>query len=415
MPGAAINAVSGFFIYQLLTFIIRPEISKLSRIQTGLIVTREMIAMDFSYHMPTRVFFGNACIEKNVSELALYGKKAFIVTGKTSAVRSGAIGDLCEALSRSGVAWIVYDKILPNPTIENVRDAAIQARNFGADVIIGVGGGSPMDAAKAVAVLAPNDLDDEALFRCVYAHEPLPVLAVPTTAGTGSEATPYSILTDVKDKTKKNLSHKALFPRAAFVDPRYTEKIPHALTVNTAIDALSHAVESFLSRKSNAVSAMIALESLHVIGPCLRGIDESRLPDTDIREKLIYAALLAGMAIAQTGTTVVHAMGYSLTFFRNVDHGMANGLLLAEYLRYVTPQNTMKIEQMLNALGMKHPDELEVLIKRLMKPDFVLSDEEIAVYAAKALPAKSVENTVPCPGLEEIKSLYRKSLGVNPS
>lgn len=149
-----------------------------------------------------------------------WGEKAVIVTGKHSAKACGALKDMCEALDSQSVSWLHYDRILPNPSIENVREAAEMARNEGADMVIGIGGGSPMDAAKAVAVLAVNDLDDDSLFKGPYPVPPLPVIAVPTTAGTGSEVTPYSILTDVKDQTKKNLLHPDLFPKPTARDIR---------------------------------------------------------------------------------------------------------------------------------------------------------------------------------------------------
>ncbi|RPJ81369.1 MAG: iron-containing alcohol dehydrogenase, partial [Deltaproteobacteria bacterium] len=295
--------------------------------------------MELTYQMPTQVVFGKGCVEKHGDIFGHHGKKALLVTGKTSARISGALEDVCAALSNVSVSWSVYDEIQPNPSIENVRDASEKARSEKADCIIGIGGGSPMDAAKAVAVLAVNDLDDNTLFNGPYGKMPLPVIAVPTTAGTGSEVTPYSILTDMNNKTKKNLSHASLFPKAAFLDATYTEKLPYDVTVNTAIDAFSHSVESILSRKSNVMSTMIALESLRMIGPALGLLDDTRKIDFETREKLLLGSMLAGVAIAQTGTTVVHAMGYSLTFFNNIDHGKANGLLLCEYLNYVHTHN----------------------------------------------------------------------------
>jgi alcohol dehydrogenase class IV len=367
--------------------------------------------MDLTYRMPTQVIFGKACVEKHGFIFRHHGKNALIVTGKTSALISGALEDVCAALSKGSVSWSIYDEIQPNPSIENVRDASEKARSEKADFIIGIGGGSPMDAAKAVAVLAVNDLDDDALFNGPYERTPLPVIAVPTTAGTGSEVTPYSILTDMNNKTKKNLFHESLFPKAAFLDATYTEKLPFEVTVNTAMDAFSHSVESILSRKSNAMSAMIALESLRMLGPALGLLDDTLEIDFQTREKLLLGSMLGGMAIAQTGTTVVHAMGYSLTFFKNIDHGRANGLLLCEYLNYVYSHNLKKMTDILEAMGMKSLEELQVLIKKQIKPLLTLTDEEISLYTEKVLMAKSVEYTVPKPTASDIRMIYRKSLG----
>lgn len=367
--------------------------------------------MNISFLMPTRVVFGKNCIENNRIELGKHGHRAFIVTGKTSALKSGALKDVIKALSDSSISYLVYNGVLPNPSVENVREAARLARDFNADMIIGIGGGSPIDAAKAVAVLAVQDLEDEALFKASYVFKPLPVIAIPTTAGTGSEVTPYSILTDEKDETKKNLSHELLYPKVAFLDPSYTLMLPYEITVNTAIDAFSHAVESCLSKRANSMSIMVSLEALRLMGSCLFNLCHDQSISSDKREKFLYASMLAGIAIAQTGTTVVHAMGYSLTYFKNIDHGKANGLLLSEYLRYVNTNNFLKIEQILKVLDMKDLDELESsLNKLLLKPD-PLSDHEIDIFSQKAVLAKSVTNTFPTPTLDDIKALYIASLG----
>jgi alcohol dehydrogenase class IV len=331
-----------------------------------------------------------------------FGRNALIVTGRRSARECGALNDMTSALDRESVAWSVYEDIRPNPTIANVREAAQMARKTGADMIVGIGGGSPMDAAKAVAVLAANDLNDESMFKGPYPVVPLPVIAVPTTAGTGSEVTPYSIITDEKDQTKKNLSHPSLFPKLAFLDAAYTEKLPWETTVNTAMDALSHSIESILSKRSDAMSRMVALESLRYLTPGIGLMDSERGIGIEIREALLLGSMLGGMAIAQTGTTVVHAMGYSLTFFNDVDHGKANGLLLAEYLAYVAPHNTEKIVDILSAMGLETLGDLQKIIRSRVNAPPVLSDEDIALYTEKALMAKSVDNTYPRPTGEEI-------------
>lgn len=367
--------------------------------------------MNFSYLMPTRVVFGKKCIKDHGAEFKKYGRRAFIVTGKASALKSGAQRDMEEVLSTLALPYRIYSGVLPNPTIANIRDAACEARDFKADFIVGIGGGSPMDAAKAVALLAVQDLDDEALFKGPYLS-PLPVVAVPTTAGTGSEVTPYSILTDTCDETKKNLSHETLYPKAAFLDPSYTAMLPFETTVNTAIDALSHAVESYLCLRVNAMSAMIALEALRLLGPCLLELEEGQPVHEPVREKLLLASMLAGMAIAQTGTTVVHAMGYALTYHRHIDHGKANGLLLTDYLRYIHAHHPGPVRSVLDALGVKNVDELGRLIGLLIPWNGSLSEAELTLFTEKTMAAKSVINTNPVPDMAVIKGLYEKALGV---
>ncbi|MBU1169670.1 MAG: iron-containing alcohol dehydrogenase [Proteobacteria bacterium] len=367
--------------------------------------------MDFSYLMPTRVFFGKNCIRANGVHMGAHGKKALIVTGKQSARACGALGDVCHALEKQSVAWSLYEKVLPNPSIENVREAAAMAREEAVDHVIGIGGGSPLDAAKAVAVLAVNDLDDDILFSGPYDVAPLPVLAVPTTAGTGSEVTPYSILTDVRDKTKKNLSHPGLFPRAAFLDAAYLGGLPYHVTVHTGLDALSHAVESYLSVRSNEMSALVAIHSIKVLGPCLKSLVTDQNPEEPIREKLLYGSMLGGVAIAQTGTTMVHAMGYSLTFFNHMDHGKANAVLLCEALRFGYGENKNRIDHILDILGMKRIDDLQALFDSLIGRPEPCLDDELSLFTEKAMMSKSILNTRPQPTAGDIFDLYKRALG----
>lgn len=368
--------------------------------------------MNVSYLMPTRVFIERDCIKTQGAQLGAWGKKAVIVTGKHSAKACGALKDVCDVLNRQSIPWIHYDGILPNPSIENVREAAAMARTHGADMVIGIGGGSPMDAAKAVAVLIVNDLADEDLFKGPYPVSPLPVIAVPTTAGTGSEVTPYSILTDVKDQTKKNLSHPGLFPKLAFLDARYLEALPREVTVNTALDALSHAVESHLSARNHPMSAMFALESIKELGPCLKHLAGHGTPDPSIREKLLYGSMLAGVAIAQTGTTMVHAMGYSLTFFHHVDHGRANAVLLCEAMRFCHEKNKDKIKVILKLLDVESIQAMQDLFTGLIGKPGTISQDDMDLFTEKAMQTKSIDNTVPKPTARDIRMIYEKALNL---
>lgn len=367
--------------------------------------------MDYLYLMPTALFFGQGCIRIHESRFAAYGKKALIVTGKTSARACGALADVCAALDRQQVAWVLYEAILPNPSIFHVREAAHLARTQQVDLIIGIGGGSPMDAAKAVALLATNDLDDATLFSGNYPAEPLPVLVVPTTAGTGSEVTPYAILTDVNDQTKKNLAHPGLFPRAAFLDSRYLEALPFEGMVHTALDALSHAVESYLSARNTAMSAMFALEAIRCVGPGLIALAGGEKPEGPGLDRILHGSMLAGMAIAQTGTTMVHAMGYSLTFFHHMDHGKANAVLLCQALRFCFVSNSDKIRRILGILDMETIDELQAMFDGLIGRPQALPDDQLVLFTQKAMATKSIANTVPEPSADDILGVYRRALG----
>ena len=363
--------------------------------------------MILNFFMPTKVFLGKDCIIENAAQLKTLGKKAFIVTGRGSAKANGSLACVQGALQTSGIAYSVFDRILSNPSIELVREAAKIAREAGADFIIGIGGGSPMDAAKAIAILAANEVDDAVLFSGPYPHPVLPVVAVPTTAGTGSEVTQYSVLTDDKQQTKRSIANEVLFPQMAFLDASYTEKLPAHVTIHTAIDALSHVVEGYLSVKATTISDMLAAESMTILGKCLKALDGK--VDFAVREQLLYASMLAGMVIAHTGTTALHSMGYSLTYFRDIDHGRANGLLMYEYLEFIAVEHGSRIDKMVSLMGMNSLEELKKCLDNLLGDKESISKSEIKQFSAKAIQAKNVLNTIRKPSEDHLAGIFERS------
>lgn len=363
--------------------------------------------MEFRFYMPVKTFFGRNCIEKNCHEFLPLGKKALIVTGKSSAEKNGSLNDLKKALDSVKISYVHYNGIEPNPSVENVRDAAAIVRDSGADFIIGIGGGSPLDAAKAIAVLAAEDVDDDTLFGGKYNTRPLPVAAIPTTAGTGSEVTPYSILTFNRIRNKKSIGADSIYPAVAFLDPAYTETLSTETTVNTAIDALSHAVEGYLSVRATEIINPYAIESMKLISQCIPHLRETPVKK-DIRETLLYASMLAGIVIAHTGTTAVHAMGYPLTYHRNIDHGRANGLLLYHYLKFLEP-STEKVKHITDAMNMKSVDEFGRTISELLGEREILSEKEIEEFTKTAMAAKNISNTLSHPEEKDIRKIFENS------
>ncbi len=367
---------------------------------------------DFTYYMPTRVFWGEGCLARRGDAISRFGTRALVVTGKTSARVSGAMDDIAGALGRNGISFAVFDEVEANPSIETARRAGAAARSFDADFILAAGGGSPLDAGKAAAVLAGNECADDDLFSGNFSNPVLPVIAIPTTAGTGSEATPYSILTDTVKKTKRNLKSDRLFPVLTFLDPRYTDSLSAEITASTAIDALTHALEGYLSTRATPASDMFALRSMAILGPALAKLSGSA-PGREDRQKFLYASFLAGCVIAQTGTTVLHAMGYHLTIFHCVEHGRANGLLLVPYLRHVMSGQPERVREVLGSLGCEGLAGLGRMLGPLMKGDVNLADAEIDEYARIAVQSPSAACTLPRPTTEDICEMYRNAAGLN--
>jgi alcohol dehydrogenase class IV len=364
--------------------------------------------MEFTFNIPVKTIFGNNCISKNSEAFKPYGTKALIITGKRSAKANGSYSDITDALDREKIKHHLFDRIEANPSVETVREAAAEAREQNANFIIGIGGGSPLDAAKAIAILAVNSIDDEQLFSGNYKNKPLPVIAIPTTAGTGSEVTPYSILTYNKIKNKKSIASESIFPVLAFLDPRYTETLSYTTTVNTAIDALSHSVEGYLSKRATDVIEPFALESIKILGRELKLLVKEKNPGPETRENLLYASMLAGIVIAHTGTTIVHSMGYPLTYYRDIDHGRANGLLMYEFLKFVS-NSSKKTDRILESMGMDL-EEFGGTISSLLGTKETLSEEELKIFTDTAKSAeKNVLNTTPSPSADDIKNIYIKS------
>ncbi len=370
------------------------------------------MAMDFKFLMSTDIIFGRGCIYKNKSELRKYGTRAFIVTGNNSAKKSGALDDVIITLKENGSEFAIFDKVENNPSIESVVSGAKEAAIFNADYIIGIGGGSPLDAAKAIAVLAVNDMEPSELFKNSFPNKPLPVIAIPTTAGTGSEVTQYSILTRKDMSTKMGFGNEHTFPKLAFMDARYTETLSSEVTVNTAIDALSHAVEGYLSKRSTTISDAFALEAIGIFGRCIDSLRKDTF-DYETREQLLYMAMLGGIVIAQTGTTIIHGMGYSLTYFKEVPHGKANGILMREYFKYNYKEAKEKTDKLLNLLNLNSIDEFGETIERLLNIEkFILnvSEQEIMEYASLTMKQKSTSYNIRDVKEEELVELFKKSL-----
>ncbi len=371
--------------------------------------------MTNKYYMPTKVIMGNDCIIKNSEIFMTLGKKALIVTGAQSAKRNGSERDIKIALEAVGIPYEVFDKVMSNPTISCVYEGATFANKNAVDFIIAIGGGSPMDAAKAIALLAAQEIEEENLFSGIYEHKVLPMAFVPTTSGTGSEVTQYSILTNDKAQTKTSIASDLLFPTVTFLDAKYTEHLGVLTTINTVIDALSHAVEGMLSVKASFVSNALALTSIRMIINCVPDLLQALQSGSETvislkqREQLLHASFLAGIVIAQTGTTAVHAMGYSLTYFKEIDHGRANGLLLGEYLKLVEKVQPDLSGTILEGMNFSEAQQLKELLDELLGDKEEISVEEIKQYSKRAIQTKNIANSVVEPLEDDLRTIFTQS------
>ena len=322
--------------------------------------------------MPTKVYSEPDCIWNHREEIAALGKKALIITGHSSAQKNGSLADIRKALSDKDTSCVLFQEIEENPSVETVMKAAKLGRDAGADFVIGIGGGSALDAAKAIALMVQNrDSDASVLFQPLPLRA-LPVVAVPTTCGTGSEVTQYAILTRHDIRTKQGISH-SIFPVLSFVDYRYLKGAPVGLITSTAIDALAHFIESYFNTRATTYSRMLCLHGLAIWGTEKKALLTKEISDEALR-CLLDASTYAGMAIAHTSTTIPHGASYYLTYEKQIPHGLAVGTYLPSYLKLQTNQE--EVVMLVQLMGFTDLEDFETFIRAIVGT-IQLPEEEI--------------------------------------
>jgi len=352
--------------------------------------------MNCDFYMPTEIVSGKNCVLAHSHYFAVTGSKCLIVTGASSAKRSGALADVITGLGQNNVEYIIFDGIGQNPTFAQCLEAAEVARKSKAEFLIGIGGGSPLDATKAIAALAlyPG-MDEQEAYSTSFTRV-LPYFLIGTTAGTGSEVTRYAILTNSNNE-KKNLSSPLFFAKASFCDPRYTYSLPEQITISTALDALAHAMESYFSKRANEISDLYALRALKLTSGALFAIQEYGFSCVDeaMRDNLYMGSILAGLAINNTGTLFPHPLGYPLSEEYGVPHGTACGVYSPALLDWCMEHSKQKALDLLAYLGLGSMAALTNMIKGFVKVDITMNSGEIERIAQRS---KSTSNFANTPG-----------------
>ena len=346
-----------------------------------------------NFFVPVNVNTDKGCVGASADTLRKLGKACLIVTGKSAARKSGALDDVIAALDSVGVAYAHFDGIEQNPSYASCLAAAQMAKAAGAEFIIGIGGGSPLDAAKAIAVLtACTDTSAEALFGGHWDAAPLPIVAVGTTAGTGSEVTPVAVITTPEGR-KTSFRAPSLYPVLALGDATYTASLSPDFTRSTALDALAHCMESYFNRTANEISRLFATKGIAILLAMLKRTAECDIaPLTyEEREALYHASLYGGLAISVTGTAFPHALGYFLSEEHGIPHGNACAVYLEEFVVYNTVAAPEEAEALFSALG-TDADALIALIRKNLPPlGVVLTKEEIRALAPRFENNKSLK------------------------
>ncbi len=364
---------------------------------------------NMNVYMPTRLVTGEGCVRDAGKDLAKLGDFCLVMTGKTAAKRCGALDDVISALTDAGVGYLVWDGVGQNPTFGQCDEAAREAIAAGAQFILGVGGGSPMDAAKAVAVLAANPgMTQEELYAMNWSKKPLPIVAVGTTAGTGSEVTKIAVIT-TNEGRKTALKDDLMYAVYAYGDPTYTLTLPNQFTRSTAVDALAHCVESYFSTIANEISQAYAVRGIRLLKQVFDETPEEEYGELSYekREILYHASIYGGLAINITGTAMPHTLGYLLTERHGLPHGVACAVFLPAFYvhnKAVVPALT---EQFLAEIGSTEEEYLAMLQRVIPKYSLEIPEEELEQEKHRWMNNASLEKVWGGVDLDEVFAVMR--------
>lgn len=342
------------------------------------VINIKVINLRIDSYLPVEIISGKNCLLDNKSKLASFGRRCFIVTGKTSARTSGALNDILKIFAESDTDYFIFDKIEPNPLTSTCKLAGDKAREFNADYILGIGGGSALDAAKAIAIFCSNPhFDHTDIYNRTLPAKKLPVVLIGTTAGTGSEVTGVSVLTNSETGIKKSISGKDCYADVAFCDYSYTKSANNEIRISTMLDALAHAVESYFASSSNDLVDLYALKAVKILSSYIINSDFNSLDDRDF-EKLYIASIYAGMAINIAGTCFPHTVGYYLTENFDIPHGRACAVFMPEFLNRAKKYCPEKVEAIEVCFGVGFDSFVDSLSKlNNLKIDLCDMNEEL--------------------------------------
>lgn len=309
----------------------------------------------FVTHIPTKLVFGAGELQRLGAFAAEYGKKAMVVTTGNDMARLGNLAKALQALNSAGVDSIVYSDIEPNPKDYNIDQGVSIFNAEGCDMVVGLGGGSAMDGAKAISMVAKNGgtVMDYMPGHFRYAEElreVYPILCVTTTAGTGSEATFFSVITNSITHEKPGLGWPCMMPVVSIIDPELMLSLPAGITAQTGVDVFFHAMEAYLSTVATPYTDMVALEAMRTVVEYLPKV-LSAPADLEARGKMAWANTLGGIAIVLAATCGLHAMGHSISGITDVPHGRALASVAVAFLDYTWDADPVRYANVARILG----------------------------------------------------------------
>jgi len=382
--------------------------------------------INFDFHNPVRLIFGSGKLAMVGNVTKEYGTKALIVTSGSSG-RSGLLQKVIDYLKGAGLEWVVFDKVKANPLTTMAHEGAILAKQEQCDIVIGLGGGSAMDAAKAIAFMAVNEGDVSDYIFGKPGIGALPLILITTTAGTGSEGNNVGVLTNPDNNDKKGLKSPFLYAKASIVDPELLLTLPKRSIAGPGLDALFHAIESYISKNSNPMTEMMSLQAIALLAENLPTVYENP-SNLEAWGKVALANTLGGMAIDAGGVTLPHALEHPVSGLFNVTHSEGLAALYIPIMKFTYLSAPQKFAMIAKTMGenidglpieeaaAKSIECISKLLARLnMTPtlgDFGVTEKDLDWLTANAIKTMNlpIGNNPVVPNRDEIKEIYRQSL-----
>lgn len=376
--------------------------------------------MDFHYYLPTNLLFGRgkfACIGK---ESIKYGKKALIVTGGSSTKKSGLLDKTISLLKMEGINSCVFDQVKPNPLTTTVYEGAKMALLNNCDMIIGLGGGSSLDAAKGIAFQAVNGGDISTyIFGEKSSDKALPLILVPTTCGTGSEGNGFAVLSNPDTNDKKSLRCNAIIAKCSIIDPELMMTMPREVLASVGFDALSHNMEAYISNMAQPFTRIHALEGIRLLGENLIKVYQNPTA-LEGWDEITFASTLGGMVINHAGVTAPHGMEHPASGLKDITHGRGLAALIPTVFEESIDAAPDKFATISKLLGGRDEfdlvDRIRYILSKLNLSSSLSADgitEEDIDWMAKNCLKVSTASLLNHPkqfGLQDLKRIYRKSL-----
>jgi 1,3-propanediol dehydrogenase/alcohol dehydrogenase len=308
------------------------------------------------FQSPVKVIYGIDSVTAVGKEAVNYGKKALIVTGRNSSKKTGALQKVVDSLKEYNLEILIFDEVESDPSVKTVRKGTQKAKEEAIDFIIALGGGSTLDAAKGISAMCTNVGDITDYEKSTLTKTGLPIIAIPTTAGTGSEISKFTVITDTERKIKMLIGGEAIIPKVAILDPCLTVMMPKRVTAATGMDALTHAIEAYISKASQPITDIYAIKAIELIS---KNLPKAVLDGENIeaRQNMLIGQMYAGFAFSNASVALVHAMARPLGAYFDVSHGLANALLLPKVIEFNRSACKEKLVKVAIAMG-ERVDEL---------------------------------------------------------